>query len=228
MGLGELIEAAASTFQTHPGLWAFTLSFMSNAVPYMTVPYLLLIAAYGAGLGDPWTKLTVAVTGGLGAALGKLVVYMVGSSTRRFMSEETKRNLELFTRLFRRSAFIAVVVFAATPLPDDVIYVPLGVAGYSKALFLAGVAIGKVIITGLAVLFGSAMAAIIPQEGGGVNVPAIAATVAVGVLLSIVVARTDWSAVARELERRGVYAAAQVLLRELARSLTPRGRSRGT
>ncbi|MET1128370.1 MAG: VTT domain-containing protein, partial [Thermoproteota archaeon] len=135
-----------------PALAPFFIAFFGNVIPYMTVPYLVAIAGYGAALPGFGSKAIAAVSAALGAGLGKVVVFSMGRSIHRVLPQGTRENLSVFASAFRRGVFIAVFIFAALPLPDDVLYVPLGVAGYSLLYFFVAVTLGKLVITSLAIL----------------------------------------------------------------------------
>lgn len=134
-------------------LGIFIVSLIGNAIPYFTVPYLLIIALYGSTV-ELQAQIFVALSGGFGAAIGKVIILLMGRVARYILSEESKKNLEVFLELARKSIFLAILLFAALPVPDDILYFPLGVSGYSPFLFFSAVAIGKIFITWLAVAFG--------------------------------------------------------------------------
>ena len=92
-------------------LGVFIVSFLGNVIPYSTIPYLFFIVVYTAFIHDIGVKIAIIVSGGLGAALGKLVVYYIGRTARIILSEESRRNIELFTRLAGRGIFFAVYFF---------------------------------------------------------------------------------------------------------------------
>ncbi len=212
-GLMELLATSSMLVNV------FIVSFLSNAVPYMTVPYLALIAGYGATVDDPLDKATLVLVSGVGAGLGKVVVFLVGRGARVLVSKERRRMMELAARLARRSVFLAVFLFAALPLPDDILYLPLGLMGYSLTLFTIAVVAGKIVITGAAVLLGSSVSVLL---GSGNTLVAAVAAAAIGILLSVLVARMDWVRVIESYEKDGVAAAFQTLIEEVLRALKPR------
>ena len=134
----------------------FLVSFLGNAIPYSTIPYLILIAIYG-GAFNVYGQIYVAIIGGLGATLGKIVVLLLGRAARATLSEETKKNLEIFNKISERSMAFAIFIFAALPLPDDVLYVPLGVSGYNMLRFFISALAGKIVITWLTLAFSGAI-----------------------------------------------------------------------
>jgi membrane protein DedA with SNARE-associated domain len=57
-----------------------------------------------------------------------------------------------FERLVKRYGAAAAFVAAATPIPDDLIYVPLGLARYSPWRFFVSTFVGKIILCYIIVL----------------------------------------------------------------------------
>ncbi len=188
----------------------FIVSFISNSIPYMTVPYLIGIASYSALVDDPVVKLLVIVVGGLGAGLGKVVVFLIGRGFHRFIPENSRKSLSILLRRLRRSMFLIVFLVAALPLPDDIVYVPLGLAGYSITLYTIAVILGKMVITGLAVILGSGLTALM----GGASIEASIIAAAVGIVASILVAKMDWTKILEAYDKEGLIQAIIAMITE--------------
>ncbi len=179
-------------------LGVFLISLVSNAIPYSTIPYVIGIVAYASRLSTRLEVAMVILAGALGAALGKAIVYMMGRAAHLKASEETKRNLEVFVNLFRKSALLAIFLFAALPLPDDVIYVPLGVAGYNFRYFFIGVFLGKIVITGFAILAGKTLSMLFQLESQVHPVLLTTVIIALIVIVSLAIVETDWLEIANK------------------------------
>ncbi len=221
--LGELARRFWEAYSAIPWLGAFIVSLLGNAIPYTTVPYLLWIALTAPEYRDPLTKAAVVVAAGVGAALGKMIVYSMGRAAHTVLPEHVKENMELFARLFEKWGFFAIFLFAASPLPDDILYIPLGVAGYNPLLFFVAVALGKIVITAVAVAFGDILASF---TGGGASPEFIAAMIAISIVVTVIIARIDWYRVTRAAQEGGALEAITVLIEEAWRALLPR-RARG-
>ncbi|MFX0003851.1 MAG: VTT domain-containing protein [Candidatus Hodarchaeota archaeon] len=80
--------------------------------------------------------LGLALIGGLGSALGESTGYAVGYGTKK-ITEETNsdalKNIDSFGKLIlekeKRTSFY-IFLFALTPLPDDILFLPLGMIKY--------------------------------------------------------------------------------------------------
>ncbi len=198
-------------------LGVFIVSFLGNVIPYSTIPYLFFIVVYTAFIHDIGVKIAIIVSGGLGAALGKLVVYYIGRTARIILSEESRRNIELFTRLAGRGIFFAVFVFAALPLPDDILYVPLGVSGYSVSRYFIALIAGKIIITGLAVVFGESvkfLALEYMDTPWYIYVPTL---ILATIILTYIVLEINWVRVAEIGDRDGSLKATWFVFKEVFR-----------
>ncbi len=204
----------------NPVLSAFIISLASNAIPYMTVPYLGIIAGWGLYLHNDVEKVFVAVSGGVGAALGKVIVFLLGRSFRRILPKNTRQNVEIFAKAFKKSVFFALFLFAALPLPDDVLYVPLGVTGYNLLLFFIAVALGKIVITFLAVVFGDLIRSITGSEG--LSPEALAALIIGSIVVAIIIIRINWLKIIETYNEKGVVPALAELIKQTILAMLPK------
>ncbi|HJW66067.1 MAG TPA: VTT domain-containing protein [Candidatus Bathyarchaeia archaeon] len=74
--------------------------------------------------------LLIAVAAGAGAAIGELSGYLVGLGGRKVIGEKYKKKMDILMKLFKRFGPVVIFVFALTPLPDDLLFIPLGVMRY--------------------------------------------------------------------------------------------------
>ncbi len=87
--------------------------------------------------GGYWLEiLGFVIFGGLGSALGELSGYIIGYSSKTIFKDsdsEVFKNLNGFSKLFlenRKSTPVYIFLFALTPLPDDILFLPLGMLKY--------------------------------------------------------------------------------------------------
>jgi len=216
---GEIITVFRDLINTYGVLGIFLISFFGNTIPYSTIPYLFFIIVYSAHITDPVTHILITIAGGAGAALGKLVVYYIGRSARVILSEEMRRNTELFAKIAHKSIFIAVFLFAALPLPDDILYVPLGVIGYNVIKYFIALILGKIIITGLAVFFGTSFSIyfretiLLPPH---VYIPLL---VAITLVITYIVMKIDWQKVTEVGSSQGFIGAVKTVIIETVKVL---------
>ncbi len=203
-----------------PGL--FLAAFLSNLIPGFPALYLALVATYATIVGDPAKNILAIVAAGVGAGLGKLVLFMIsGSIAKRSKWFRAKReSAQWFIRKVGKSILITVFLFAALPLPDDIVYIPLGAAGYQAIPFFIAVILGKIVLTAIFVFLGAAWREILLNYGQGLSLEAvILATVAAGLVFSYVVLSMDWKRVYEAYESRGVVYAFFYMIYEFFRTL---------
>ncbi|BES81511.1 VTT domain-containing protein [Pyrodictium abyssi] len=218
----DILNATAAFFADYGTIvGAFFIALVSNAIPYMTVPYLIIIAGYGAALTNTLDKLLVAIAGGVGAGLGKVVVYLLGRGVHSILPEHTRENVELFAKAFRRGVFIAVFLFAALPLPDDILYIPVGMTGYSPVLFFIAVTLGKIVITSLAVLFGDVVASLVGSGQGGFDPRVVAGLIIGSIIVTIIVARMNWKRVIEVYNEEGPVLALVEMIKQVFLAMLP-------
>jgi membrane protein YqaA with SNARE-associated domain len=87
--------------------------------------------------GSFWIEiLGIAIIGGLGSALGESTGYALGYSTKKIAHErksKTLSNVDGFGKLIlenKKRAPLIIFLFALTPLPDDLLFLPLGMIKY--------------------------------------------------------------------------------------------------
>ncbi len=198
-----MLEGFLETLENYGLLGIFLVSFLGNTIPYSTVPYLVLVAAYAASLETTWDYLAVSILGGLGAGLGKVVVYYIGRTARIALPQQTRDQLERFAKLFEKSTFIAVFLFAALPLPDDLLYIPLGVARYNVWLFTLAVVTGKIVITGTTVFFGSALKSLVSYASSINPLLSLLSAAILTVVSILFVSKMNWESIIEAYQERG-------------------------
>ncbi len=197
----------------------FIVSALGNMIPYTTIPYLLLVMAYTATLPSDELKIATAIVSAIGAAVGKVVVYYIGKGASKIISDNTRRKLKNFARIIEKGLFITIFLFAALPLPDDVIYIPVGMSGYSIVRFFVAVALGKIVITIAAVYFGSTIKWFLE---GGLGLPlwlSIPILVIVTLWLTYVIVKMDWEGIVETYSNDGFIKGTIRLLMEFFKAL---------
>lgn len=179
-------------------LGIFILSLGTNLIVFIPVPYLLLILL--AALSGQFNPVVLVLSSAIGATIGKMIVFQSFYSGSRIVKEKSRRNLTSFNTLFANYAWIAVFLAAATPVPDDIVYAPLGLGRYNKIKFLTALLAGKTTIT-LAVVYGavfltnSFLGPILVGSGETGLIELIAIGIAfavVAVLVTYLISRIDW------------------------------------
>jgi len=120
----------------------FFASLLGASTVVVPVPYTLIIYALGSVL-DP---ILLALSAGLGSALGEFGGYVLGYFGRRVIDEKRRRRVTAMLRLFNRYGPIVIFIFALTPLPDDLLFIPLGIMRFSPVRAFVPSLIGKILM----------------------------------------------------------------------------------
>jgi len=186
--------------QTYGYFGVFVASLLGSLVPFLPVPYLIIVILLSGTL-DP---LTLGVVAGVGGALGKTTSYVLGRSGYLVSKPSTQKNLDFLGRFVRKYGDLGVFIFAVTPLPDDLYLIPLGMVRFPFWRFMAINTVGKVILSTALAYFGSAyFQAAAPFFGtGGLITTVVIVIVTAG--LSILLARADWELAYRKYGAGGM------------------------
>jgi len=191
-------------------LGIFIISFIANSIPFVAIPYLAVIMTYSLFIQDLNNKLVISFASALGATLGKLLIYSIGGIVRLGFSEKTLKNLEVFNRIAGKSLFLAIFLFASLPLPDDILYIPVGIARYSIIKYFIAVLSGKVVMTSAVVFYVYTI-----KEVAVEFTMLIPIYVVLTIVLSYVIIKVDWSAVLDALTSKGFSEGLKVFTRQL-------------
>jgi len=130
------------TFATQYGyLGIFLISLIGAMSIFVPIPYTVVIFILG-GL-ETFDPLLIAVAAGLGSAIGEFSGYLLGAGGRKVIGNRYKKRMDFITKLFKKYGSIAIFIFALTPLPDDLLFIPLGVMRYSLIRAFIPALLGK-------------------------------------------------------------------------------------
>ncbi len=129
--------------------------FLSTLIGSATIFLPLPSFAFVVIAGSFYNPFLVGIVAGIGSAIGELTGYAVGYGAVRIKYKHKNRQnkvkhknwLSLLQTWFdRKLGFLLIVVFAATPLPDDIIGIFCGAIRYDIRKFFAATLIGKLIL----------------------------------------------------------------------------------
>jgi len=148
----------------------FVVSLLSGVSIFFPVPDTLVIFALaGLKAGSAWDfdMLVIAAAAAMGAAIGELSGYLIGLGGRKPIIRKYKKKIDFLEKVFRKFGSVAIFAFAFTPLPDDLVFIPLGMMRYNviKALipayigkfcmYLVVASAGRFLVPGFAEFFGA-------------------------------------------------------------------------
>jgi membrane protein YqaA with SNARE-associated domain len=122
-------------------LGIFLISLIGAMSIFVPIPYPVVIFILGAS--SSFDPLLIAVAAGLGSAIGEFSGYLLGMGGRKVISDKYKKKMDFITKLFKKYGSVAIFVFALTPLPDDLLFIPLGVMRYNLLRAFIPALLGK-------------------------------------------------------------------------------------
>ena len=138
--------SAIFPFAPEVGYIGLTLvSFFASLIPFVPLPSFLLLATMSVG--DSFNLHILAVISAVTATAAKMIVFSVSYEGRRIIGEKSRKRLRPFERLVKRYGGGAAFFAAATPIPDDLIYIPLGLAKYNPKKFFIATLSGKLVLS---------------------------------------------------------------------------------
>lgn len=120
-------------------------NFFGSLVPFVPLPGFLLLATMAVG--DQFDLHILAILSALTATAAKQIIFSVSYGGRKIIGEKTRKRMRPFQRLVKRYGAGAAFFAAATPIPDDLVYVPLGLAKYSPKKFFIATLTGKFVLS---------------------------------------------------------------------------------
>ena len=122
-------------------LGVFVISLLGAMSIFIPIPYTVVIFILG-GL-QAFDPFLIAVAAGFGSAIGEFSGYLLGLGSRKVIGDKYKKRMNFLTKLFKKYGSIAIFIFALTPLPDDLLFIPLGVMRYSLLRAFIPALLGK-------------------------------------------------------------------------------------
>ena len=125
----------------------FLLTFISAILIIVPVPYFpVLIAAVLVTNLDPNL---IALYGALGAVTAKSIIYLIsyyGANASRLKRNFNPHDYPETFRIIRRYGWLVIFIASVTPIPDNIIFIPLGMYKYNPLKFIATTFVAKIIL----------------------------------------------------------------------------------
>lgn len=119
-------------------------SFFGSLIPFVPFPSFLLLAAMS--IGNQFDPHALAIISAVMAAAAKQVIFYASYGGRKIITEKTRKRIKPFERVVKRYGAAAAFIAAATPIPDDLFYIPLGLARYNPLRFFIATLAGKIVL----------------------------------------------------------------------------------
>ena len=118
-----------------------------NASPILMPPTWIVLSSFHV-LDQSLDPLILALVGATGATIGRFVLKRTSSIFRRFVATEQKTNLDIIGDFLNRKKYgyiLASFLFAATPLPSNMLFVAYGLMRTKSIGLYAGFWGGRVL-----------------------------------------------------------------------------------
>ena len=196
----QFIEWMVNLSLQYGYLGIFLISLIGALSIFFPIPYTVVIFTLG-GLktGESWVfePVWIAIAAGTGSAVGEFSGYLLGFGGRKAISERYKKKMSVLMKVFDRFGPIVIFLFALTPLPDDLLFIPLGVIRYSILKAFVPALVGKLCMN-LIIAYSGRFSIQIIRDIFGVESDWVSALI--GIVLAIVLLitvffvmfRVDW------------------------------------
>lgn len=169
------------------------------------IPYTLVILTLGMRGMNP---LLLTVAGGLGSGIGEFSGYILGYYGRSVISEKRQRKMDYMMRVFNHYGPIAIFLFALTPLPDDLLFIPLGILRYKFAKAFVPCFLGKLLMCSILAYSGrwyyGILSIVFGEHTWEVELLTSIITAIALVLIILAMLKIDWEKVFEKYMAKGV------------------------
>lgn len=128
------------------------ISFVASLVPFVPIPYFPLLIT--ASFNSNFNPHLIALVSAAGVVAAKTVIFFASYYGRKILSDSTKQRMRPLENLVSRYGWFGAFIAALTPIPDDIVYIPLGLAKYSPWKFATATFTGKFLMNE-AIVWGS-------------------------------------------------------------------------
>jgi membrane protein DedA with SNARE-associated domain len=198
--LQDIVEWMNSFALQYGYFGIFLISMLGATSVFIPIPYTVVIFTLGGlRIGGNWAfdPLWIAVAAGTGAAIGEFSGYLIGFGGRRVIGEKFKKKMDFLAKVFRKFGPIVIFVFALTPLPDDLLFIPLGIMRYSLLKAFIPALLGKFVSNFIIAYSGRLSLQIIRDlfgvEGEGMSaLIGIILALVLMVIIFVIMFKVDW------------------------------------
>lgn len=133
-----------AVFENLGYLGVFVISFIGSIIVFVPIPYFPVLVA--VALNKALDPNLISLSSALGAVLAKSIIFYASYYGRGAFSKQTKKRIYPLQKLVAKYGSLGAFVAAVTPIPDDLVYIPLGLVKYSPWKFILSTFLGKFIL----------------------------------------------------------------------------------
>jgi membrane protein DedA with SNARE-associated domain len=117
------------------------ISFVSSLIPFIPIPYFPVLIT--ASFNPNFNPHIISIVSALGIVGAKTIIFFISYYGRKILSDKTKKRMRPLQNLVSRYGWFGAFIAALTPIPDDIVYIPLGLAKYNPWKFATATFAGK-------------------------------------------------------------------------------------
>jgi membrane protein DedA with SNARE-associated domain len=152
-GINEILPFFDFGYEEYGYIGILIITFFASIILFIPVPYFPVL--FTAGINQNLNPHLVALSSAVGAVIAKLIIFYVSYYGRNvILSSKAKKRMLPLQRLLSKYGWPGAFAAALTPIPDDLVYIPLGLAKYNPAKFVIATFTGKFILNEF-IVFGS-------------------------------------------------------------------------
>jgi membrane protein DedA with SNARE-associated domain len=120
------------------------ISFVFSLIPFVPIPYFPILIT--ASFNPNFNPHVIALVSAAGVVAAKTIIFFISYYGRKVLSDKTKQRMRPLQNLVSRYGWFGAFIAALTPIPDDIVYIPLGLAKYSPWKFATATFAGKILM----------------------------------------------------------------------------------
>ena len=138
------LEQLLSFFNGFGYFGILLISFIGSIIIFVPIPYFPVLVA--AAFDEHLNPHMISLSSALGSVAGKMIVFYASYYGHKMLNTRTKKRIFPLHKLLSKYGWLGAFVAAAVPVPDDVVYITLGIAKYSPFRFVTAVFAGKMVL----------------------------------------------------------------------------------
>ena len=99
------------------------ISFIGSIIVFVPVPYFPILVT--ASFNPKFDPHLIALVSAVGTVAAKTIIFLFSYYGRNIMSDKTKKRMLPLQRLVSKYGWPGAFAAALTPIPDDLVYIPL-------------------------------------------------------------------------------------------------------
>jgi membrane protein DedA with SNARE-associated domain len=138
------IDEFFTFFDNFGYLGILLISFIGSIIIFVPIPYFPVL--FAAALDKHLDPHLISFSSAIGSVMGKMIIFCTSYYGRKMLNYTTKKRIYPLQRLLRRYGWLGAFTAASIPIPDDFVYITLGLAKYSPWRFVTATFAGKFLL----------------------------------------------------------------------------------